>query len=107
VHDVGEVVDHRDEGETEAASELQQALEELGDERRVDDVPGLFDQEDALLPVRADPGVLQPDADDRHEDRHGDRVPVDVGEVEDDEGGVEVDADGRRAVEHAAQVTVD
>src|SRR5690606_23718939 len=41
------------------------------------------------------------------EDRHRDRVAVDVREVEDDEGRVEVDADGGGAVEHAAQVTVD
>ena len=107
VDDVAEVVDDGDEGQAEPASELQQALEELGDEGGVDDVPGLFDQEDALLAVGPDPGVLQPDADDRHQDRHRDRVAVDVREVEDDQGRVEVDADGGRAVEHAAQVTVD
>src|SRR5690606_18932086 len=104
VDDVGQVVDDRDEGQAEASAELQQPLEQLGHEGAVDDVPGLLDQEDALLPVGADPGVLQPHADDRHEDRHGDGVAVDVGQVEDDEWRVQVDADGRRAVEHAARV---
>ena len=45
--------------------------------------------------------------DDRHQDRHRDRVAVDVREVEDDQRGVQVDAGGRRPVEHAAQVAVD
>src|SRR5690606_27452530 len=103
----GQVVDDRDEGQAEASAELQQALEQLGHEGAVDDVPGLLDQEDALLPVGADPGVLQPYADDRHQDGHGDGVAVDVGQVEDGQRCVQVDADGRRTVEHAAQVTVD
>ncbi len=100
-------MDHRHERQAQAAAELQQALEELCHEGAVDDVPGLLDQEDALLPVGADPGVFQPDADDGHQDGHGDGVAVDVGQVEDDQRGVEVDAHGRRAVEHAAEVAVD
>ncbi len=107
VDDVGQVVDDRHERQAEPATELQQALEELGDEGRVDDVPGFLDEEDALLAVRSDPGVLEPHAHDGHEDGHGDGVAVDVGEVEDDQRGVEVDADRRRSVEHAAQVAVD
>src|SRR5262249_9031992 len=107
VHDVGQVVDHGDEGQAEPPPELQQPLEQLGDEGGVDDVPGLFDEEDAFFPVGADPGGFQPHADDRHEDGHGDGVAVDVGQVEDDERRVQVDADAGGPVEHAAQVAVD
>ena len=72
----------------------------------MEDRPRLVDDDEAFNPVGAPQAGLQPGGGARHQEPEGGRV-VEGGEVEHDDGPVEVDPDRGRPVEHPGEVAFD
>src|SRR5579884_1517033 len=98
VHD-GDVLD------PQGPAQLEARLQPPGDLEILQHHPGLVDDHDAAVMVVAGQRALQPGRRTDHEDAQRLRM-VDGGQVERDQGGVEVDPRRSRSVEHAPELAV-